>query len=167
MTDRTSLFRRFIRIVVLGWIVVWGVSGLAMTMPANAAPAGPAGLDLAKYLGKVVMLDFWASWCAPCKQAFPYMSALTRQYAARDLVVITVNAERQRAPGEAFLHQVKSILPVVWDADASLVKTWQVNELPATILIDRKGKERFRHTGFFPAKTPEYTAQIDSLVNEH
>ena len=161
MADRMSLFRRFIRIVGLG------LGGLAMAMTATAAPVGPAELDLAKYRGKVVMLDFWASWCAPCKQAFPYMATLTRHYAGRDLVVITVNAERQRAPGEAFLHQVKSTLPVVWDADASLVKTWQVNELPATILIDRKGKVRFRHTGFFPAKTPEYAAQIDSLVKEH
>jgi len=139
-----------------------GTLGLAAT-----AMADPAGLDLAKYRGKVVMVDFWASWCAPCKQAFPYMASLTHKYAARDLVVITVNAERHRAPGEAFLRQVRSTLPVVWDADASVVKAWQVNELPATILIDRKGKVRFRHTGFFLDKTPEYTAQIDSLIKEH
>ena len=157
MTDRLSVFRRLTRVVVLGLGL-----GLAVT-----ACAEPASLDLAKYRGKVVMIDFWASWCAPCKQAFPYMAALTRKYPPRDLVVITVNAERQRAPGEAFLRQVKSTLPVVWDADASLVKTWQVNELPATILIDRKGKVRSRHTGFFPDKTPEYTAQIDALVKEH
>lgn len=163
MSDRTSVFRRFIRIGMLG-LTGLAMSGLGM---AVTAAADPAELDLAKYHGKVVMLDFWASWCAPCKQAFPYMSTLTHRYAGRDFVVITVNAERQRAPGEAFLRQVKSTLPVVWDADAALVKTWQVNELPATILIDRKGKVRFRHTGFFPDKTPEYTAQVDSLVKEH
>jgi len=158
MTDRP--LRRFAPIVALV------AAGLSLATAAAAEPA-PGGIDLAKYRGKVVMVDFWASWCAPCKQAFPYMEKLTRHYAARDLVVITVNAERQRAPGEAFLHQVKSTLPVVWDSDASVVKAWQVNELPATILIDRKGKVRFRHTGFFPDKTPEYTAQIDSLVKEH
>ncbi len=153
-------------------IAALGLAGLAPVL-ATGARAEPASansdlrLDLAKYRGKVVMLDFWASWCAPCKQAFPYMATLTRRYGPRDFAVVTVNAERQRAPGEAFLRQVKSTLPVVWDADASAVKTWQVNELPATILIDRKGKVRFRHTGFFPDKTPEYTAQVDALVKEH
>ena len=158
MTHRTT--RRLTRMLMLGL----GTFGLAT---AAAAEPTPGGIDLAKYRGHVVMVDFWASWCAPCKQAFPYMEKLTHHYAPRDLGVNTVNAERQRAPGEAFLRQVKSTLPVVWDGDASIVKAWSVNELPATILIDRKGKVRYRHTGFFPDKTPEYTAQIDSLVKEH
>jgi predicted transcriptional regulator len=58
-------------------------------------------------------------------------------------------------------------LPVVWDSDGAVVKAWQVNELPATIVLDRKGKTRFRHTGFLADKTGEYTAQIDALVKEH
>ncbi|WP_428332667.1 TlpA family protein disulfide reductase [Novosphingobium sp.] len=144
-------------------LAVFSILALALATPASAEPDK---LDLAKYRGKVVMVDFWASWCAPCKQAFPYMAALTHRYAPRDLVVITVNAERSRTPGEAFLRQVKSTLPVVWDGDATVVKAWQVNELPATILIDRKGKTRFRHTGFFLDKTPEYNAQIDTLIKE-
>ena len=139
---------------------------LAFSRSASAAVAQPASLDLAKYRGKVVMIDFWASWCAPCKQAFPFMAALTKRYNPRDLVVITVNTERQRAPGEAFLRQVKSTLPVVWDSEGTAAKAWQVNELPATILVDRKGKTRFRHQGFLLDKTAEYTAQIDTLVKE-
>jgi len=149
--------RRLVRIAALGA----GVLGLSIT-----AAAEPATLDLAKYHGKVVLVDFWASWCAPCKQAFPFMAKLSRQYRPRDLVVITVNAERQRAPGEAFLRQVQSNLPVVWDSEGTLVKTWQVNEMPTTILFDRKGKQRFRHQGFLPDKTSEYLTQLDALVKE-
>jgi thiol-disulfide isomerase/thioredoxin len=143
------------------------LAGVCCLGLAQSVWAAPAGLDLTQYRGKVVMIDFWASWCAPCKQAFPYMAALTRRFGPRDLVVITVNAERQRTPGEAFLRQVDSHLPVVWDSDGAVVKAWQVNELPATIVLDRKGKTRFRHTGFLADKTGEYTAQIDALVKEH
>jgi thiol-disulfide isomerase/thioredoxin len=139
---------------------------MLIAVSTSAARAEPAALDLAQYRGKVVYLDFWASWCGPCKQAFPFMAELSRQYRPTDLVVITVNEERQHAPGEAFLRQVKSTLPVVWDGDGAVARPWAVNELPATLIFDRKGKMRFRHQGFVPANTAEYRKQLDSLVRE-
>ena len=157
----------FVRRLV--WIAVLGatIGGTGLLGPATPAFAEPAQLDLARYRGKVVYVDFWASWCGPCKQAFPYMAKLSRQYRPQDLVIITIDEERQRAPGEAFLRQVQSKLPVVWDSEGTLAKTWQVNELPMTILFDRQGKPRFRHTGFLSDKTAEYSAQVDALVKEH
>ena len=144
---------------------------LAALMLATLAPtavrADPAALDLAKYRGKVVMVDFWASWCGPCKQAFPFMAQLARHYPSGDVVVITVNEERQRAAGEVFLRQVRSNLPVIWDAEGAIGKTWTVNEMPTTLLFDRKGKMRFRHQGFVPANSGEYQAQLDALIKEH
>lgn len=143
------------------------LGGLTLALCATAATATPASLDLGKYRGKVVMVDFWASWCGPCKQAFPFMAKVSRRYAARDVVVITVNEERQRTAGEAFLRQVQSRLPVVWDADGTVAKPWAVNELPVTLLFDRTGKMRFRHQGFVLANTAEYETQLDTLVKEH
>jgi thiol-disulfide isomerase/thioredoxin len=142
------------------------IAALILAFSATAASAEPVSLDLANYRGKVVVVDFWASWCGPCKQAFPFLATLSHHYRPGDVVVITVNEERQRAPGEAFLRQVQSNLPVIWDSPGTIGKSWAVNEMPTTLLFDRKGKMRFRHQGFVVDKTPEYQAQLDALVKE-
>jgi thiol-disulfide isomerase/thioredoxin len=147
-----------------------GMAALVLALsaiPIPAASAEPTTLDLAKYRGKVVLVDFWASWCGPCKLAFPFMAKLSHQYRPGEVVVITVNEERQRGPGEAFLRQVQSNLPVIWDSSGSIGKAWNVNELPATLLFDRSGKMRFRHQGFVVDKEPEYQSQLQRLINEH
>ncbi|WP_353230870.1 TlpA disulfide reductase family protein [Novosphingobium sp.] len=147
------------------------LAALLLGCSATVAHADPradsAGLDLAKYRGKVVYVDFWASWCGPCKQAFPFMAQLSRKFRPADLVVITVDEERQRASGEAFLRKLQSTLPVVWDSDNAIGKAWAVNELPVTLMFDRKGKMRFRHQGFVAANTAEYENQIKTLIAEH
>jgi thiol-disulfide isomerase/thioredoxin len=141
--------------------------GCSATVAHAETRAEPAGLDLAKYRGKVVYVDFWASWCGPCKQAFPFMTQLSRKYRPADLVVITVDEERSRASGEAFLRKLQSTLPVVWDSDNAVGKAWAVNELPVTLMFDRKGKMRFRHQGFVAANGAEYENQIKTLIAEH
>jgi thiol-disulfide isomerase/thioredoxin len=147
------------------WLLAIGAG--ASLVRAEPAARNPAGLDLGKYRGKVVMVDFWASWCGPCKLAFPFMAQMTHRYRKGDLVVITINEERQRAAGEGFLRQVRSTLPVVWDSNGAIGKSWSVNEMPTTLLFDRSGKMRFRHQGFTAEGTTEYQAQLDSLIKEH
>lgn len=139
---------------------------LLLAVP-GAALADPAGLDLAKYRGKVVYVDFWASWCGPCKQAFPFMAELARGYRPADVVIVTVNEERSRAAGEAFLHQVGSNLPVVWDADGAVARPYGVNELPVTLIFDRKGHLRQRHQGFVAGDAARNRREISALVAEH
>jgi cytochrome c biogenesis protein CcmG, thiol:disulfide interchange protein DsbE len=135
-------------------------------LPMVPARAEPAAIDLAAWRGKVVYLDFWASWCAPCKQAFPFMADLSRRYRPRDLVILTVNEDRRRDAGEAFLRQVQSHLSVTWDGEGTVSRSWQVNAMPTTLLFDRKGKLRFRHEGFVSEKSGEYVHQIDDLIRE-
>ncbi len=143
------------------------LAAMLLGLSGMSAHAAPAAFNLAQYRGKVVYLDFWASWCGPCKQAFPFMAQLSRRYRRADVVVITVNQDRQRAAGEAFLRQVQSTLPVVWDGAGSVAKTWAINELPATLVFDRKGKLRYRHQGFGAGDIAAYEAQIAALVKEH
>ena len=147
------------RIAVLGAVAALTLS----TVPASAeAPA----LDLSKYRGKVVYVDFWASWCGPCKQSFPYMKVLAAKYPANDFVVLTINVDRQRAAADGFLKQVGGGLPVVYDSQGSIAKTYKVADMPTSFLVDRDGKVRFRHQGFFPAKKAEYEAHIAQLIKE-
>ena len=131
-----------------------------------AARAEADALDLARYRGKVVYVDFWASWCGPCKLSFPFMQQLAARYPAGDVAVITINLDRQRPQAEAFLRQVHATLPVVYDPQGNLAKTWQVADMPTSLVFDRKGTMRFRHQGFFPGKAAEYEGHIAQLVRE-
>lgn len=137
---------------------------LAGALPAHAAE--PTGLDLSRYKGKVVLVDFWASWCGPCKQSFPFMQGLAGRYGANDLVVLTVNVDRQRPAADAFLKQVRYTLPVVWDSKGDIARAWKVNDMPTSLVFDRDGKMRFRHQGFFPNKAGEYEGHVAQLVRE-
>lgn len=143
------------------------LAAVLLVLWAGSAHAESAQLDLAKYRGKVVLVDFWASWCAPCKQAFPVLAKLSHDHRADDLAVITINEDRQRPAGEVFLRQVQSHLPVIWDSAGTVGKSWAVNEMPTTLLFDRKGKLRFRHQGFVAGNATEYANQLDALIKEH
>ena len=148
------------RRAVLGGLGAAALAGLAA--PAEAA----AVLDLAKYRGKVVYADFWASWCGPCKLSFPFMQQLAARYPASDLAVVTINVDRQRAAADAFMRQVRSNLPVIYDATGDLAQAWKVADMPTSLVFDRKGVMRFRHQGFFPGKVREYEGHVAQLVRE-
>ena len=135
---------------------------VAGARPAFAEPA--PGLDLPAYRGKIVLVDFWASWCGPCKLAFPAMARIAAHHAPHDLVVITVNAERQRAPGEAFLRRAQARLPVVWDTDGAITRTWSINDMPTTLVFDRQGKLRWRHSGFIATDERAVESQVSQLI---
>lgn len=148
------------RRAVLGGLA--GVALIGVQRPAMAA----ASLDLAKYRGTVVYVDFWASWCGPCKLSFPFMHQLAARYPGGEVAVVTVNVDRQRAQADAFLRQVRSTLPVIYDVQGDLAQAWKVADMPTALVFDRTGKMRFRHQGFFPAKVREYQAHVAQLVRE-
>ena len=141
------------------------MAALAMLLPATTRAEADL-LDLGKYRGKVVYVDFWASWCGPCKLSFPFMHGLAARYPAGDLAVITVNVDRQRTAADRFMQQVRSNLPVIYDAPGDLAQAWKVADMPTSLVFDRKGAMRFRHQGFFPGKVREYEGHIAQLVRE-
>ncbi len=126
----------------------------------------PGQLDLAKYKGKVVYLDFWASWCGPCRLSFPYMELLRSAYARKEFVVIAVNVDHSRERADAFLNQVGGNVPVVYDPKGVIAAKYHVSEMPTSVLIGRDGRVRFVHQGFFETKTPQYESHIEELINE-
>lgn len=133
---------------------------------ANAAPINPNLFDLSAYRGKVVYLDFWASWCGPCKFSFPYMEQLARRFRGQDLVVITDNLDQSSAKAAAFLRDVNASLPVIYDQNGVLASRFKVSDMPTSILIDRKGKVRYVHKGFYRDKEDEYTSHVEQLLKE-
>jgi len=149
-----------------GLAPVSSVAPAVLVAPARAEIA-PAALDLAAYKGRVVYLDFWASWCGPCKLSFAYMNQLRARYTDKDLVIVTVNLDRNRAAAAGFLYSVGTHLPVIYDPEGHIAAHHGVATMPTTLLIDRTGKQRFVHRGYFPNKTDEYGAHVAALVAEH
>jgi thiol-disulfide isomerase/thioredoxin len=147
-------------------------TGLALTpfllgSAADVLAALPAGsLDLGADRGRILYLDFWASWCGPCKRSFPFMAGLTYQYSPRDLAIVAVNLDRSRAQADDFLQRAEVKFPVVYDSAGSLARIYHVSDMPTSILFDRQGHARFTHKGFHPDQTATYVGHIDQLVHE-
>ncbi len=134
---------------------------------ASARPAyADALLDLSVYKGKVVYLDFWASWCKPCRQSFPWMDSVQRSYRDEGLVVVGVNVDMEHEPAERFLQQMSPRFRIVFDPKGSLAEVFKVKGMPASFVIDRHGKVRFRHLGFRPERAGELDAELRALLAE-
>jgi thiol-disulfide isomerase/thioredoxin len=117
--------------------------------------------------GRVVLLDFWAAWCGPCKKSFPAMQALHKQYAEKGLAILAVSVDENRDDMQRFLKEANVSFATVRDAQQKLVAAADVSVMPTSFLIDRTGKIRFVHNGFFGEETvKQYQAQIEQLLKE-
>lgn len=143
------------------------ISLLGVTLITTPVAAkSPTTLDLTPYRGKVVYLDFWASWCGPCKLSFPYMARMTSFYGRRPFVVIAVNLDHSRERADAFLSESGVDIPVVFDPKGDIARQFHVSAMPTSVLIGRDGRVRYVHQGFFPDQTSLYEAHISELLNE-
>ncbi len=140
--------------------------GALLLISALTATAQAAGLDLSGYRGKVVYLDFWASWCTPCRRSFPWLDELSSRYARRNLVVIGVNVDTDHALAEKFLSSNWVSFPILFDPQGDLATRFKIGGMPSAVLIDRDGRVRFQHVGFSEKKEEEYEAHVQSLLDE-
>ncbi len=131
-----------------------------------ATPAYAEGLDLAPYRGKVVYLDFWASWCTPCRRSFPWLAELVRRFGAQDLVVIGINVDQNRDLADRFLTETPAHFPIVYDPQGDLASAYKIVGMPSAVLIDRSGHVRFQHVGFSENRKDEYEAHVHELLAE-
>jgi cytochrome c biogenesis protein CcmG/thiol:disulfide interchange protein DsbE len=135
---------------------------LVLVIPAHAA----ASLDLAPLRGRVVYLDFWASWCGPCRQSFPWMETMKSTYEAQGLEIVAVNLDRDRADADKFLNQLHPTFDVRFDPKGELAEFYKLRGMPSSVLIDRHGTARFTHVGFRPIDGTIYEAQVRELLAE-
>ena len=127
-------------------------------VPTDTAPA-PL-LDLRRWEGKVVLVDFWASWCVPCQESFPWMAAMQEKYAARGLVIVAVNLDQERAAADRFLGADPHDFEYIFDPEGRLAEAHALEVMPTSILFDRAGRAVFRHSGFHIEKAAEYESHI-------
>jgi len=133
-----------------------------MTFAPLISAAGD--LNLEKHAGKVVLLDFWASWCVPCRRSFPWMNEMQEKYAQDGLVIIAVNVDREVENAAAFLAEYPANFEVIYDPDAALAKEYKIQGMPSSFIIGRDGASIDRHTGFKVKKRDEYEAVIRAAL---
>lgn len=117
-------------------------------VPAFCLPGLPAPVDSAALRGKVVYLDFWASWCGPCKRSFPWLNEMQARYGARGFQVVGINVDRKRGDADAFLAQVPARFALAFDADGRTPALFAVKGMPSSLLVGADGTVLLRHEGF-------------------
>jgi thiol-disulfide isomerase/thioredoxin len=123
-------------------------------------------VPLAAYEGKVLLIDFWASWCIPCKTSFPALDAIFREYKARGLEVLAVNLDEQRRQADAFLSAHPHQMPVLFDPKGAAPLAFGVKGMPTSFLIDKTGTIRFTHMGYSGNVDARYRQEIAQRLSE-
>ena len=118
------------------------------------------------YKGKVVYLDFWASWCGPCRKEMPVLQKLQDKYQDLGVQVWGINVEQENQAGKDFLADLDLRFPIFFDQTNSLSKTYQVEAMPTTVIIDRDGNVRFIFQGYQDGFDKKYAAAIKQLIRE-
>jgi cytochrome c biogenesis protein CcmG, thiol:disulfide interchange protein DsbE len=138
---------------------------LLFAAPVVTHAADPT-LDLAQYRGKVVYLDFWASWCKPCRHSFPWMNSMQQKYAADGLVIVAVNLDEQRADADRFMKETPADFTILYDPEGKLGEQYAIIGMPSSFLIGRDGTVVKSHQGFYDESPAEYEAEIRDLLGK-
>jgi len=147
------------------------VAALSLFAAARAASApdltvatdqGP--LRLASLRGKVVYLDYWASWCVPCRQSFPWMNEMQARYGNKGLVIIAVNVDKDPAEARRFLANYPARFTVAFDPDGNTARILALKGMPSSFLIDRQGEIASTHIGFREAGKRKIENEIRALL---
>jgi cytochrome c biogenesis protein CcmG, thiol:disulfide interchange protein DsbE len=145
------------------------ISGLALFAGLlGSADAAPGLEGLGPLEGRVVWVDFWASWCVPCRRSFPWMNAMHAKYAAAGLEIVGVNVDKDRALADEFLVETPAKFGLRFDPAGALAKQFGVQAMPSSYLLDAGGHVLASHFGFKLADAAEYEQAIkDALASVH
>ena len=159
--------------------------GLALALALLAAPLLSAGevsptpapdftlptlegpnLRLGEQQGKVVLVNFWASWCGPCRQEMPALEELHRRYSRLGFTVLGVNVEQDPDNARGYLDDLPVSFPVLLDSQNEVTRTYQVSAMPSTVIVDRDGRVRYIHEGYSPGDEALYQDVVRGLLRE-
>jgi peroxiredoxin len=158
--------------------LVAGLSVALMPVPLLAGEAaGPAAdfslpsragqsVSLAALRGQVVLINFWATWCGPCRKEMPLLEQIQKKYAPLGFTMLGINVEEDTTQMEAFLGDVPVSFPILLDPANTISKLYDVAAMPSTVIIDRKGNVRYIHQGYQPGDESRYQDVIRQLIRE-
>ena len=147
------------------------LTGAHAVTPGAAAPAfalpdrDAKTVSLASLRGHIVYVDFWASWCGPCRKSFPWMNAMQQKYGAQGFKVVAVNVDKRRADADRFLAQVPAQFTTVFDATGATPTAYDVKAMPSSVLVDDKGNVALVEEGFRDERRDALEARIRAMLS--
>lgn len=125
-------------------------------------------VSLSDYKGKVLVVDFWASWCRPCKEGYPFLLELFDQYSDKDFSVLGINLDEEVSNMTNFLKKLGKEVKFknISDSESKIGNIYKVEAIPTTLIIDKKGKVRYSTLGYNPDEKSKFKSEIEALLNE-
>ncbi|MCR9276648.1 MAG: TlpA family protein disulfide reductase [Pseudomonadaceae bacterium] len=123
-------------------------------------------LRLEEYRGQVVLINFWASWCGPCRQEMPILDALHSRYEDAGFAVLGINVEGEVAPAQKIVDKTNVTFPVLIDEGQRVSETYSLEAMPSTVVVDRDGNVRYIHRGYKPGDEAKYVEIVKQLIRE-
>lgn len=162
-------FRSLATLVSLTALLLVPVTGMSISGKApdfTLKSRDGKNLRLSDYRGQVVMINFWASWCGPCRQEMPLLEDLYKRYSKLGFTIVGVNVDTDSSKANNYLKDVSVSFPIVYDTGNTVSKSFNVNAMPTTVIVDRNGNMRFLHQGYKPGYENEYKKQVKQLIKE-
>lgn len=159
----------FIQYLAVTGFLLTGSAVIAADSPApdfSLPDKSGSSVSLDDFDGQVVLLNFWASWCGPCREEMPLLVELHQRYEALGFTMLGINVEEDSSAADNFLRTVPVSFPILYDRQNSVSKLYDVIAMPSTVLIGRDGRVRYIHHGYEPGYENDYQDQIRELVRE-
>lgn len=165
------MMRNFINRIVL---IAFAVLAIAAPVTADKGAAPDFGLpdaagqtvSLSDFEGQVVLINFWASWCGPCREEMPLLNALHERYEPMGFTMLGVNVEEDSTAADRFLNGTPVSFPILYDRENAVSQLYDVIAMPSTVIVDRQGQIRYIHHGYEAGNEHEYQDQIRTLIRE-
>ncbi|MCU8004642.1 TlpA disulfide reductase family protein [Shewanella sp. SM96] len=123
-------------------------------------------VSLSGFKGKVVYVDFWASWCGPCRKSFPWMNEIQKKYQDQGLAVVAINLDTDNELAQEFLKQVPANFSVRFNPEGDVARSFDLLGMPSSFMFNRQGQLVQQHVGFYADKTAEYEQELVNLLKE-
>jgi peroxiredoxin len=155
---------RFAAIISLGLCSLQALADAApdFTLQSNSGE----NIRLAEARGQVVMLNFWATWCGPCRTEMPLLEAMYQRYSSAGFVIYGVNVEEDNAGAKKLIKELGVTFPILFDTESKASSLYNVDSMPTTVLIDKKGQVRYVHRGYKAGDENIYRDKIRELIKE-
>lgn len=160
------MFKNILKVCVFGWVMLQGSAFAAQTISQSQwqlpLKNSQVSTTLSSYQGQVIWIDFWASWCPPCKASFPWLNQMQQKYGNQGFHIVGINVDENSSDGIQFLRSTPAVFDIYYDPDGQAPSQFQIQGMPTAILVDREGNVKMFHVGF----EEDQKAELENLIRQ-